>query len=82
MKPERDEPQQQPPHKQWAPGDKVQVLLPDRGGLKGYRGRMCWFTGTVRDVDTGPCPGVRVDLDYPVSGVSDCYATHAELRRD
>lgn len=65
----------------WAPGDRVSVRLPDHDGVKGIRGRMQWFTGTVREIDTGPRPGARVDLDQLVNGVSDCYATHAELRR-
>ena len=59
----------------------MQVFLPDRFGIKGIRGRMQWFPGTVRDVDSGSRPGVGVDLDEPVNGVSDCYATRAELRR-
>ena len=65
----------------WAAGDRVKVCLPDHDGIKGRRGRMQWFTGTVRDVDSGSRPGVRVDLDESVNGVRDCYATHAELRR-
>jgi hypothetical protein len=65
----------------WAPGDRVLVELPDLDGVLGYRGRMHWFPGTVRDVDSGPRPGVRVDLDDPLNGLSDCYASHAELRR-
>ncbi len=66
---------------EWQQGDRALGCLPDNDGLKGYRGRMQWFPGTVREADTGSRPGVRVDLDYPVNGVSDCYATHAELRR-
>jgi hypothetical protein len=58
----------------WKPGDRVEVYLPDRR-------RWRWFSGTVREVDTGPRPRVLVALDQVVSGVSDCYATHAELRR-
>ena len=42
--------------------------------------RWSWFGGTVREVDTGSSPGVRVDLDREVRGVRDCYATHRELR--
>ena len=65
----------------WQPGDRVQVLLPDRLGLLGRRGSRAWFRGTVRAVDEpGALPGVRVDLDMPVSGVQDCYASHKELR--
>jgi hypothetical protein len=65
----------------WKPGDRVGVRLPDRDGIKGLRGSMAWFSGTVRGVDPpGRRPGIVVDLDYPVNGVQDCYATHAELR--
>lgn len=67
---------------QWKPGDRVLVRLPDRNGLRGRHGSHNWFPGTVRDIDTGSRPGVRVDLDFPVNGVSDCYATHGELRRE
>ena len=64
----------------WKPGDRVKVRLPDRSGLAGRVRGNYWFAGTVREVDTGPRPGVRIDLDVPVNGVRDCYATHAELR--
>ena len=67
--------------RKWQPGDRVLVRLPDRHGLRGRVGSENWFPGTVRETDTGPRPGVRVDLDHPVNGVSDCYATHEELRR-
>jgi hypothetical protein len=64
----------------WKPGDRVQVELPR--GHTGRRGSSrAWVRGTVREVNPpGLRPGVRVDLDYPVHGVSDCYATHSELR--
>lgn len=66
----------------WQPGDRVKVRLPDKNGVSGHPGSWQWFTGTVRVVDSpGHRPGVVVDLDYPVNGVQDCYATHAELRR-
>lgn len=43
---------------------------------------MTWYSGTVREVDPpGLFPGVRVDLDYLVNGVSTCYASHRELER-
>ena len=36
--------------------------------------------GTVTDVDPpGLRPGVRVQLDVPVNGVTICFATHDEL---
>lgn len=67
----------------WRPGDRVLVQLPDHDGIREYRGRMQWFSGIVRAVDPpGRRPGVIVDLDQQVNGVSDCYATHAELRRE
>lgn len=56
----------------WQPGDRVLVHLQEHR-------RWRWFPGTVREVNTGSRPGVLVDLDYPVSGCNDCYATHAEL---
>lgn len=66
----------------WKPGDRVRLMLPDpakRAGTKGSKSR--WFTGTVRDVDPpGHRPGVIVDLDEPVKGVSYCFATHTELQ--
>lgn len=65
----------------WKRGDRVMVCLPDKGGVKGGVNSHAWFGGTVREVDPpGRRPGVIVDLDYPVNGVGDCYATHAELR--
>ena len=66
----------------WQRGDRVLVRLPDRYGRRGRVGSENWFPGTVRETDTGSRPGVLVDLDYPVNGASDCYATHAELRRE
>lgn len=67
----------------WQPGDRVLVRLPARGGLGAKPwARWSWFAGTVREVDTGSRPGVRVDLDQMVNGLSDCYATHAELQRE
>ena len=61
----------------WKTGDRVRVFLPDqRAPYKRER----WFSGTVREVDPPKLPpGVRVDLDEPVNGVQDCFATHAEL---
>lgn len=65
----------------WKPRDRVRVQLPDKDGHYGYRGRMEWFPGTVREVDPlDSRPGVTVDLDFPVSGVRDCFATHTELK--
>lgn len=64
----------------WNPGDRVRVCLPDRTRKMGPGFREAWFTGTIREVDPpGSQPGVRVDLDMPVNGVQDCFATHAEL---
>jgi hypothetical protein len=64
----------------WKSGDRVLVCLPP--GRPGKLLSNSWFAGTVREVDPpGLRPGVRVDLDYPVNGVSDCYATHSELHR-
>jgi hypothetical protein len=64
----------------WQPGDRVKVLLPAGPGNRGGPSRG-WVSGTVREVDPpGLRPGVRVDLDYSVRGVRDCYATHSELR--
>jgi len=65
---------------EWKPGDRVEVRLPDKNGLRGRIGSHNWFAGTVRDIDTGNRPGVRVDLDVTVNGLGDCYATHGELR--
>lgn len=66
----------------WHQGDRVMVCLPDKGGVNGRkRSRDAWFPGTVRETDPpGIRPGVLVDLDYPVNGVRDCFATHDELR--
>jgi len=58
----------------WRVGDRVQLWLPDKG-----RRRDQLVTGTVTGVDDGPRPGVRVELDREVNGVTDCYATHREL---
>jgi hypothetical protein len=64
----------------WAPGDRVQVELPDKKAIP--KGRMLWFDGTVREIDPPDMrPGVIVDLDEPVNGVTVCFATHGELRR-
>jgi len=60
----------------WQPGERVLVYLP-----RGPRGLEA-VPGTVREVDPpGLRPGVRVDLDYPVRGADNCYATHSELRK-
>ncbi len=62
----------------WKPGDRVSLLLPT--GPR-HVPRYARVVGTVRAVDEpGMPPGVRVQLDYPVRGASDCYATHSELR--
>jgi hypothetical protein len=68
----------------WHPGDRVRVFLPDRSRIGGRYGYVsAWFTGTVREVDpAGLRPGVRVDLDKPLNGASDCFATHAELKAE
>jgi hypothetical protein len=67
----------------WQPGDQVRIWLPDRTRPRGSGFRSAWFTGTVREVDPpGLPPGVRVDLDEPVNGVQDCYATHTELNQE
>ena len=67
----------------WQPGDRVEVRLPVREGVKGRPNSWAWFSGTVRETDPpGLPPGVRVDLDRPVNGARDCYATHAELRAE
>lgn len=63
----------------WKPGDRVIVRLPDRSA---YMKRDVDVHGTVRAVDDGSRPGVRVDLDREVNGVRDCYATHSELRAE
>lgn len=63
--------------KLWKPGDRVEVHLPDKNGVKGRRRSRAWFSGTVRVSDP---TGVIVDLDIPVNGVPDCYATQGELR--
>jgi hypothetical protein len=64
----------------WKPGDRVKICLPiGPGNRKGPA--LGWVSGIVREVDPpGLRPGVRVDLDHPVRGVSNCFATHAELR--
>ena len=68
---------------EWKPGDRVLVHLPDKNGIRGRKNAHAWFSGTVRAVDPpGPLPGVIVDLDQPVNGVPDCYATHGELRSE
>lgn len=76
--------------REWKPGDRVIVRLPDQidrmpdgSLLRKRRGtaRDVDVHGTVRAVDEdGQPPGVRVDLDREINGVRDCYATHAELR--
>ncbi len=68
--------------KRWKPGDRVIVRLPDKS-LRRRRGGAIPDVdvhGTVRAVDDGPRPGVRVDLDREINGVRDCCATHSELR--
>ena len=71
-----------PEPKSWQPGDRVIVRLPDRSLPRGQGGsiRLADVHGTVRAVDDGGRPGVRVDLDREVNGVRGCYATHSELR--
>lgn len=66
----------------WQPGDRVIVRLPDRNLRQGGSGfRQVDVHGTVSEIDMpGQPPGVKVDLDREVNGVSDCYATHGELR--
>jgi hypothetical protein len=78
----RKDPQRQGPDMNWKPGDRVRVLLPDRNLRQGGGGhRSIWVSGTVREVDPPELrPGVRVGLDRQVNGVSECFATHAELR--
>jgi hypothetical protein len=56
----------------WKPGDRVQV---NPTMLQGDS-----VLGTVREVDPHGRPGVLVDLDRPIRGLSTCTATHAELR--
>lgn len=64
----------------WTPGDRVKLLLSDRSLIGGRGSRKRWVCGTVREVDPpGLRPGVRVDLDSPLNGASNCYATHSEL---
>lgn len=56
-----------------APGDRVWLML--RNG----RVRERRFEGTVLAVDDiAGIPGVRIALDVPCNGVTDCYATHDE----
>lgn len=63
----------------WAPGDRVTISLPDKSAPYG---RHVLVPGTVREVDPPGLPrGVRVDLDWTVNGVQDCFAAHGELRR-
>jgi hypothetical protein len=62
----------------WAAGTRVKLLLPDKAASP--KGRWIWVTGTVRGIDEPGLPrGVRVDLDFPLNGASDCYAAHREL---
>ena len=64
----------------WQPGDRVKLLLPDKNRPRGGGFSDVLITGTVREIDTPGLPrGVRVDLDRPVNGVRDCYASHDEL---
>ena len=65
----------------WKPGDRVRICLPDKSRTAGRHGpQWASFSGTVRQIDEPGLPrGVRVDLDYPVNGAKDCYASHAEL---
>jgi hypothetical protein len=67
----------------WQPGDRVKLMLPDKYARRGRGGAapVVSFSGTVREVDPpGLRPGVVVDLDRPVNGVRQCFATHEELR--
>ena len=70
--------------RQWQPGDRVIVRLPDKqrgSGIRGGVSRDVDVHGTVREVDLpAQPPGVKVDLDREINGVRDCYATHGELR--
>lgn len=64
----------------WQQGDRVKLRLPDKSRPVGLGYADVLFYGTVREVDPPGLPrGVRVDLDRPVNGVTDCYASHAEL---
>jgi hypothetical protein len=56
----------------WKPGDRVWVNpTTERSDL---------VQATVREVDPDGRPGVLLDLDHPIRGLSTCTATHAELR--
>ena len=56
----------------WQLGDRVWVNpTTERGG---------WVQATVREIDPHGRPGVLLDLDHPIRGISTCTATHAELR--
>lgn len=75
--------------------EELRQIRPTRIGLQGIVfGSTCRITMASRATEdacttsaarcatwTRAYPGVRVDLDKPVNGVTDCYATHAELRR-
>jgi hypothetical protein len=56
----------------WKPGDRVWV------NPTTYRND--WVQATVREVDPDGKRGVLVDLDHPIRGLFDCFATHAELK--
>ena len=56
----------------WKPGDRVWV--------NPTMERSDWVQATVREVDPDGRRGVLLDLDHQIRGLSDCFATHAELR--
>lgn len=63
----------------WQVGDRVVFRHVERVGRRNVT---VGTLGTVRAVDEPRLPpGVRVDLDEPVCGVRECYATHDELAR-
>lgn len=65
----------------WKPGDRVTIRLKDTSGDYHRAGTNIVVHGVVRAIDEPGLPrGVRVDLDHPISGISDCYATYSELR--
>lgn len=62
------------PHYRWQIGDRVLVQPTGRG---------TWYRGEVIGLDLPDLPrGVKVKFTDPTAPTGDCYATHAELRRD